>query len=104
MRAVFEKRTPSPFVSDLSFGICKRSSGGDEKEEIWENSSGNKLFCVTCLLQYLMVPSKKHKEPQVIVFEDPEEKYRSRQREKKQDVKVELMNTLYFVERPQKEK
>ena len=40
-----------------------------------------------CLLQYLMAPSKKRKEPQVIVFEDPEEKYRTKQREKKQDVK-----------------
>ena len=47
-----------------------------------------------------MVPSKKRKEPQVIVFEDPEEKYRAQQREKKQDVKVELVNSLYFVERP----
>lgn len=56
-----------------------------------------------CLLQYLMAPSKKRKEPQVIVFEDPEEKYRTKQREKKQDVKVELINSLYLVERPQKE-
>ena len=41
-----------------------------------------------------MVPQKKRKEPQVIVFEDPEAQYRNHKPETKQKEKVALFGLI----------